>query len=879
MSDKNILEELIKAGAMALPLQPAYKKFDSDSFLFSAAGVPISFMLDDSFIGEPEVAVSELFRSIKSLGPLGCFLKESSLTPELEALIVAHAGSVILEMAADTEILVNFAKGDLKVDGLCISLTDPLFSSKLKAALELRTSRVISYVGVSAEDYLPILKADLSKLDFVKVASPSILDLEQQKTFRDLLVPCLKKSSLALICEGAVCSSLALSLAEFNSRVAGWLDGRQELVVFNSILSEASPTDQALVKRLQDLLAIAAEFGVDLLGIVRGLPALYVDQATIVACRHTEEFAAEIKAVTAPLPIGLLEELRSRNFVLSDQVFRSDIGPKEIADQRTLAQPLFRVHPSDNVAAALIQLEAGAKITADSMSLNIETKEAIVAGHFFTLVDIAKSQEVICYGQAIGLAKTDLPVGLAITAERLDPLLTIQDEYKDAIGLVSTQGAEQVVVRWSNLERKLPIQVNLSEFKPASEDFAPKNLFPETHFMGFRRPNGRAGVRQQIAIVSQVGCTEPLMDVHLPRLKQELQKRYPHMDLVMVKHGLGCSQTQNATTLLPSLVKNLAENDNVGAILWLGLGCQQLQQENLVQLVKFGKQPAEPVRKVPEAWLVSQNLENDYRALLKAMLGLAEEIGGQERELIEIADLIFFTECGGSDALSGVTANPLVGASVRHLAAKGATVMIGETTELPDDIFLNWCINEKVATKCLEAKILYNRYLAQFGGDERFNPVKGNKDGGLSTSLHKALGAAQKIANIPIKECISYGSRATPRLGGACFVDSTSADSRSVTAKVIAGANLGVFTSGRMTPWGSSIAPTLKIGTNSPRARTKADWNDFDAGRMISEGATIDDLSREFFLQILRTASGALTQAELNNSVGSELWLPGTGFQ
>jgi altronate hydrolase len=738
---------------------------------------------------------------------------------------------------------------------------------------QLKDQYHFRFVGINAtkEFCSQTYKHDdiLSTIDFVSYSA--LAALTDLAGFSALLKSAAQ-FKVPVVCKIESEELLLYSTERLSQIVTGWLRGYSHITIGGTPLLPERSSDRKSVIQLCQISELGQEYGENLLEVSLKLPQLFQNTSFVINALGPSDISRFRLAKNASPALAFWSALEEKGIANALPAPRSDIGRESF---RASKSSLIRLNDDDNSAFATRNLTSEELIHLDAQSCAFKVHEHTPIGHLVLLDPVRQGEGVRCYGQTIGVAAHDLYRGQRISSENLVALPLLKDPLRNVIGFAKTSITQGDPIFRGEVDHELPLSISTEGWRPPPTDWKPQIIGFENEFMGYRRASGRVGLRQYIAIVSQVGCTEAMTESYIPKIRVELKDRYPEIDVVVVSHGFGCSHTENATSILPLLVNRLAANDNVGAVIWMGLGCQQLQQDNLIQLTDS----LAVSEKKPERWIVAQNEKNEFYTLRKSVLALAEQLAEQTRQKFSVSDLMCFVECGGSDGLSGVTANPLVGRVSRLLAAQGATILIGETTELPAEHFLQWSESESVAHACLSAKVSYNRYLAAFGGDERFNPVRGNKEGGISTALHKALGSAQKIAGIPIRECVPYGGLATRNLAGVSFVDATSNDPRSVTARVMAGATLGFFTSGRMTPWGSSIAPTIKISTNSARARLKADWVDFDAGRMISEGASIDDLTQELYRLTLRVANGAITQSERLGTTGIELWLPGTGFQ
>ncbi len=699
--------------------------------------------------------------------------------------------------------------------------------------------------------------------DFVTVSPDDILAAPQEA---ERLLEAIQRCKRAIVYKIERCSPLfECTDAELEGQLVQWLRYQKPIRIGGNELDPANTEHRQLVRTIQYLVAVCQSHGVTPMQVAHSIATRDRAVTTLLAPGCAEELQRSLNEVSSPVAPSVWDALEGAGIIASSEqgIVREPEGPLQ----------LVHINSRDVVAFAPCVLRRGAEVGCEGASITI--LDDTPTGHMVALKEISSGEPVVCYGAPIGVANQLIVPGGKVTSANLDPLPVIDDSLRTAIGTVTEAVPANGVVTWGMLNRNLPYEPDLSGWKAPSTEWKPSKQPSMGTFEGYRRAPGRFGVRQVIAVISQVGCTEAMTEQLMPQLRNELQSRHPHMQLVNVAHGMGCSHTANVAERLPHLIKQIANNDNIGAIVWMGLGCQQVQQSNIVSVDSLLNPP---IRK-PERWIVAQNEPSEYRALRNAVLELSDEIGSQRREVVPVSELMAFVECGGSDGLSGVTANPLVGQVARMIAAQGASIMIGETTELPEEHFREWCTSEDVLRECLVAKMRYNRYLAEFGGDERFNPVHGNKAGGLSTALHKARGAAEKIAGIPVKECVSYGESASRRLGGVSFVDAPSNDPISVTARMLSGATIGWFTSGRMTPWGSSISPTIKVGTNTERSGLKKDWVDFDAGRLVSAGASMADLAEELYRLTLSVANGALTKSERLGTTGVQLWLPHSGLQ
>ncbi len=370
-----------------------------------------------------------------------------------------------------------------------------------------------------------------------------------------------------------------------------------------------------------------------------------------------------------------------------------------------------------------------------------------------------------------------------------------------------------------------------------------------THFLGYRRKDGRAGVRNHLLVISSVHCANSVV----ARIGQALPSA------VALPHAWGCSQLGDDLAQSRRVLEEFASHPNVGAAILIGLGCETMPT------VEMGEKLA--ALGAPVARLTIQE-EGGARATYGKALGLArdmlQDLQRVQREPIPLAELSVGLECGGSDGWSGITANPAVGVASDLLVAAGGTVILSETTEFIGAEHLlaargaNQAIGEQIVafTRGREADA------ARMGVDMRGSqPTPGNIAGGLTTVEEKSLGAIAKGGSTVIQEVIPYAHRPTRR--GLVVMDTPGNDPESVTAMVAGGAQVVVFTTGRGSPAGCPIAPVIKVATNSTMYRHLAGDMDLDAGTIIGEGEPLDSVGRRIFAEVVAVANGKPTAAEV----------------
>jgi galactarate dehydratase len=336
-----------------------------------------------------------------------------------------------------------------------------------------------------------------------------------------------------------------------------------------------------------------------------------------------------------------------------------------------------------------------------------------------------------------------------------------------------------------------------------------------------------------------------------------LLPKYPHVDdVVGLNHAFGCGfAAESPAAAVPiRTLQNLARNPNFGGeVLVVGLGCEKLQPEQLLPGLAAAAAERSIVRLQDERLV-------GFKAMVDAIIDRADErlaaLNRRRREACPASDLVVGVQCGGSDAFSGVTANPAVGFASDLLVRAGATVMFSEVTEVRDAVHLlaPRAVNEDVGRALVREMAWYDQYLAAGGADRSANPTPGNKAGGLVNVVEKALGSAIKSGTSPITQVLAPGERATAK--GLIFAATPASDFVCGTLQLASGMTLQVFTTGRGTPYGLAAAPVVKVSTRSDLAARWHDLIDLDAGRIATGDATVQEVGWELFRMILEVASG-----------------------
>ena len=473
----------------------------------------------------------------------------------------------------------------------------------------------------------------------------------------------------------------------------------------------------------------------------------------------------------------------------------------------------LKIHKDDNVAVALSPLKEGTKVIIDDQEITL--KEYIPQGHKFALTDINKETPVIKYGAQIGLAKETIQTGSWIHTHNL----------KTGLGDLLTYSYTKIIT---------PLE--------PSESLC---------FDGYRRSNGKVGVRNEIWIIPTVGCVN---NVATAIEKQAQQYKTGNIDdIVAFPHPYGCSQMGDDQENTRQILADLVNHPNAGGVLVLGLGCEN---SNIDELKKhIGDYDEQRVR-----FLVAQESEDEIADALKIIKELAEKVCQYHREPIPASELIIGMKCGGSDGLSGITANPTVGGFSDLLISKGGTTILTEVPEMfgAETLLMNRCETKELFDETVNLVNDFKNYFKSHNQTIYENPSPGNKKGGISTLEDKSLGCTQKSGSAPVKGVLSYGEPV--KVHGLNLLSAPGNDLVASTALAASGAHIVLFTTGRGTPFASPV-PTVKISSNSALANKKSNWIDFNCGVLVEDG-TPAELSKNLFDFVIDIASGKKSKSE-----------------
>lgn len=384
-------------------------------------------------------------------------------------------------------------------------------------------------------------------------------------------------------------------------------------------------------------------------------------------------------------------------------------------------------------------------------------------------------------------------------------------------------------------------------------------------FEGYRNADGSVGTRNILAITQTVQCVAGVTDFAVQRIKAELLPKYPNVDdVVALEHGYGCGVAIDAPDAAVPIrtLRNISLNPNFGGeVMVVSLGCEKLQPERLMPPGAIALVDQRTLQEAPlDVVCLQDEAHVGFMSMVDSILRQADEhlkrLNARRRETVPASELVVGVQCGGSDAFSGVTANPAVGFCTDLLVRAGATVMFSEVTEVRDGIdqLTARAATPEVAQALIDQMAWYDAYLARGRVDRSANTTPGNKKGGLSNIVEKAMGSIVKSGSAPIAGVVAPGEKAVQK--GLLYAATPASDFICGTLQLAAGMNLHVFTTGRGTPYGLAQVPVIKVATRSDLARRWHDLMDVNAGRIADGQATIEDVGWELFHLMLDVASG-----------------------
>ena len=495
---------------------------------------------------------------------------------------------------------------------------------------------------------------------------------------------------------------------------------------------------------------------------------------------------------------------------------------------------VIRLHPMDNVVVASARIPQGAQAAQEGVT----ALDAIPAGHKLATAAIRAGEPILKYGQVIGAATQDIAAGAHVHTQNL------------AVSALR-RGAERGAA-FGRQERA-------------------------RSFMGYRRADGRVGVRNYVGVLTSVNCSATVARLIAQAAERSgMLDDFPNVDgVVPITHTSGCGMASEGEgfDLLRRTLWGTAANPNFGAVMLVGLGCE------VIQTARFAKDFGLAGRDSFQAYTI-QDVGGTRRAVeeglerLRDLLALAN---ATPRSEAPAAELVLGLQCGGSDGWSGVTSNPALGDAVDRLVALGGTALLSETPEIygAEHLLYARSVSDAVSAKLRARLDWWEAYVARHGGEMDNNPSPGNKAGGLTTILEKSLGAVAKSGASPLTDVIEYA--APLRTRGLVFMDSPGFDPCSATGQVASGATMIAFTTGRGSAFGCKPSPSIKLSSNSEIYRRMSDDIDVDCGAIATGGSGVADKGEEILDYLLACASGRATKSEALGYGGSEFvpWIIG----
>lgn len=478
-------------------------------------------------------------------------------------------------------------------------------------------------------------------------------------------------------------------------------------------------------------------------------------------------------------------------------------------------QTYIKISDLDNVAIAVNKIAAGTEVMD-----NILANQDIPQGHKIALCDIPKGEKIVRYGIVLGYAINPIKKGDWINENMLE----------------------------------LPVPPSVDEMEFAKNIVTELPEAPIKTFEGYKNPNGGyAGTRNILGISTTVQCVTGVLNVAVKKMKAELLPKYPNVDdIVPINHAYGCGVAINAPEAIIPIraLKNLVKHPNFGGeVMVVALGCEKLTVEMLLDEADISL----------ENVIVLQE-QKGMDAMINALMDMADKklakLNKRKRETLPLSELCIGMQCGGSDAFSGVTANPSAGYASDMLVQAGATVMFSEVTEVRDGVHIiaERCINEEVGKKLAAEMKWYDNYLLNGQVDRSANPTPGNKKGGLSNIVEKAMGSIAKSGTSPIVEVLSPAE--TPSKKGLIYAATPASDIVCGPSQLASGITLQVFMTGRGTPYGLAAAPVIKVCSRNDMKDMWQDLIDVNAGPIATGDSSIQEIGTELFNKIIDVASG-----------------------
>ncbi len=502
----------------------------------------------------------------------------------------------------------------------------------------------------------------------------------------------------------------------------------------------------------------------------------------------------------------------------------------------TETQPTtIRLHPNDNVVVARDDIAQGNDVASEAVAANVP----VPAGHKIATQPIAKDEPVRKYDQIIGFATAEIKPGDHVHTHNV----MVKDFDRDYMF-----GADITPV-----------------------DYIPEN--ERATFQGIRRADGRVATRNYIGVLTSVNCSATAARMIADAFRGDALADYPNVDgVVALTHDYGCGGCAGiGLNYIQRTISGYAKHPNFSANLLVGLGCEANQIGAMMEAEKLSTSDKLHAFTIQDTGGTEKTVARGV-GLIREMLADANRVS---RETIPASELILGMECGGSDAYSGISANPGLGAAADLLVRHGGTACLAETPEIygAEHLLTRRAVNREVGEKLVAHIKWWEQYTAAMGAEMNNNPSPGNKAGGLTTILEKSLGAAAKGGTTNLVDVYPYAEKITEK--GFVFMDTPGYDPASITGMIAGGANVACFTTGRGSVFGSKPTPCLKLATNTTMYDRMEGDMDINCGQIVDGEATIEELGQQIFDLIVATASGAPSKSEALG-IGDDEFVPWT---
>ena len=497
-------------------------------------------------------------------------------------------------------------------------------------------------------------------------------------------------------------------------------------------------------------------------------------------------------------------------------------------------QITIRLHEDDNVVVARADILPGTEIPGEGVSALAQ----VPAGHKIATAGIARGEAIRKYDQIIGFATEEVAAGGHLHTHNIE----MQDFERDYAHATAARATA----------------------------FVPEGN--RATFQGIRRANGKVATRNYIGVLTSVNCSATVARYIAETVNSGVLADYPNVDgVVACVHATGCGMADSGEGYenLQRTLWGFARHPNFGGILMVGLGCEVNQIDFLLEAYGIERGPKFRTMTIQDTGGTRKTVERGVE-IVKEMLPVANAVA---RETVPASELTLALQCGGSDAYSGITANPSLGAAVDLLVENGGTGILSETPEIygAEHLLTRRAETPEVGARLIERIRWWEEYTARNQGEMNNNPSPGNKAGGLTTILEKSLGAAAKGGTTNLTGVYKYAEEVTAK--GFVFMDSPGYDPCSITGQVAAGANIVCFTTGRGSVYGCKPSPSLKLATNSTMYRHMEEDMDINCGVVVDDGVSIREMGSRIFDRLLEVASGSPTKSEAQG-FGDDEFIP-----